>query len=74
MAPAALSTTRVCCELREANEIGVGMWDARGVWKRLEASGSDEVVKRLAPSKTVPSLGRARGVFLTAPPGSSVGA
>ena len=62
----ALTTAGMFAEAaREANEIGVGMWDARGVWKRLEASGSDEVVKRLAPSKTVPSLGRARGVFLT---------
>ena len=62
----ALTTAGMFAEAaREANEIGVGMWDARGVWKRLEASGSDEVVKRLKPSKTVPSLGRARGVFLT---------
>ena len=64
----ALTTAGMFAEAaREANEIGVGMWDARGVWKRLEASGSDgEVVKGVKPSsKTVLSLGRARGVFMT---------
>ena len=63
----ALTTAGMFAEAaREAKEIGVGMWDARGVWKPLEASRSDEVVKGVKPSsKTVPSLGRARGVFLT---------
>ena len=62
----ALTTAGMFAEAaREANEIGVGMWDARGVWKPLEASGSDEVVKGVKPSETVLSLGRASGVFLT---------
>ena len=63
----ALTTAGMFAEAaREAKEIGVGMWDARGFWKRLEASGSGEVVKGVKPSsKTVPSLGHARGVFLT---------
>ena len=66
----ALTTAGMFAEAaREAKEIGVGMWDARGVWKRLEASGSDgccgEVVKGLKPSSKTVSLGRARGVFLT---------
>ena len=58
----ALSRPRVCSRARRDWGRDVG---PRGVWKRLEASGSDEVVKRLGaktvPSKTVPSLGRARG-------------
>ena len=62
----ALTTAGMFAEAaREAKEIGVGMWDARGVWKPLEASGSDQVVKGVKPSNTVLSLGRARGVFLT---------
>ena len=62
----ALTTAGMFAEAaREANEIGVGMWDARGVWKTLEASGSDEVVEGVKPSETVLSLGRASGVFLT---------
>ena len=63
----ALTTAGMFAEAaREAKEIGVGMWDARGVWNPLEASGSDHVVKGLKPSsETVLSLGRARGVFLT---------
>jgi thioester reductase-like protein len=62
----ALTTAGMFTEAaREAKEIGVGMWDARGVWKRLEASGSDKVVKGVKPSETVLSLGRAKGVFLT---------
>jgi thioester reductase-like protein len=62
----ALTTAGMFAEAaREAKEIGVGMWDARGVWKPLEASGSDEVVKGVKPSEKVLSLGRASGVFLT---------
>ena len=63
----ALTTAGMFAEAaREAKEIGVGMWDARGVWNPLEASGSDHVVKGLKPSsETVLSLGHARGVFLT---------
>ena len=66
----ALTTAGMFAEAeREAKDIGVGMWDARGVWKPLEASGSDEsgseVVKELKPSSETVSLGRARGVFLT---------
>ena len=63
----ALTTAGMFAEAaREAMEIGVGMWDARGVWNPLEASGSDEVAKGLKPpSETVLSLGRASGVFLT---------
>ena len=58
----ALTTAGMFAEAaREAKEIGVGMWDARGVWKPLEASGSDKVVKGVKPSETVLSLGRARG-------------
>lgn len=62
----ALTTAGMFAEAaRDAKEIGVGMWDARGVWKPLEASGSDEVVKGVKPSEKVLSLGRASGVFLT---------
>jgi len=62
----ALTTAGMFAEAaREAKGIGVGMWDARGVWNPLEASGSDEVVKGVKPSETVLSLGRASGVFLT---------
>ena len=66
----ALTTAGMFAEAeREAKDIGVGMWDARGVWKPLEASGSDEsgteVVMELKPSSETVSLGRARGVFLT---------
>ena len=62
----ALTTADMFAEAaREAKGIGVGMWDARGVWNPLEASGSDEVVKGVKPSETVLSLGRASGVFLT---------
>jgi thioester reductase-like protein len=62
----ALTTAGMFAEAaREAKEIGVGMWDARGVWKRPEASGSDKVVKGVKPSETVLSLGWAKGVFLT---------
>ena len=47
----ALTTAGMFAEAaREAKEIGVGMWDARGVWNPLEASGSDEVVKGVKPS------------------------
>ena len=67
----ALTTAGMFAEAaREAKEIGVGMWDARGVWNPLETSGSDErggkVAKGVKPSSnTVLSLRRASGVFLT---------